>query len=440
MVSTRAEAVAKINDCDGFNGQLSMMRKVLVLTHGFLPWGGAASERIAMFCRHLPTFGWHPLVLCASENSRHLFDEPEAALSADGYQCWRVPDHTTWPLLRSTGKAAVAWARISQILLSACTGFPDAYRLWSERCKPVASEICQKEQPDVLLSTSPPHSIHLLAHYLHHRYGIPWVMDLRDAWLGNRRARFPTPLHCLISTLQYRRMIRETDAIVANSDVLGQMVASHLDKSARKVTVITNGFEESFFDGITPWRLAEPPTCVVLYSGGTYGGFATRTMTVIGHALEKLTQPGEVMLFAAGELEGVPDGAGRCGPIGIGHQSLTMVPRLLVGADILLLVMPSPEREKGSGTVFLKSYGYLRSGKPIIYIGPENASWDLLVRFPGTYRHDWGEWSAIANTLVRLCRDRVDWTRDRIKQVSAFSWFELTRRLVDLFNAMTASK
>ena len=53
------------------------------------------------------------------------------------------------------------------------------------------------------------------------------------------------------------------------------------------------------------------------------------------------------------------------------------VPNYLFGADMLVLCMVP--QEAGSSRVLLKAYGYARTGKPILYLGPRNATYDYLV-------------------------------------------------------------
>ncbi len=74
------------------------------------------------------------------------------------------------------------------------------------------------------------------------------------------------------------------------------------------------------------------------------------------------------------------------GPIGLGHASLVKVPSLLLGADVLVLYMP--QEEKQSGRILLKAYGYARAQKPVLYLGPENATYDYLASRTVVQRFD----------------------------------------------------
>jgi hypothetical protein len=63
-------------------------------------------------------------------------------------------------------------------------------------------------------------------------------------------------------------------------------------------------------------------------------------------------------------------------PVRLGTISFSEVPQYLRAAHLLVLCMPWIEA--GSSRILLKSYGYARSGKPILYLGPKNATYDYL--------------------------------------------------------------
>jgi len=412
-------------------------RRVLVLTHGFLPWAGAASERVSSVCRHLRYYGWEPFILCASEDSFHLVDEPRAEQLWQDWQCLRVGDHATWRVYRVAER--IGAVRGMRGLLTLCTGFPDIYRWWAEKCKAVADQMCTSVQPAVIYSSSPPNSVHLIGMHLKHRFGIPWIMDLRDAWRGNRRARYLTPWHRRVAFQQYAQCLHMADRVIANSDKLGEMISEHLGELPVSVQVITNGYEESLFAYATPTRLVSDGVRTIVYIGDTYHGFAVDVLKQIRVALDRLSVDEAIRLVIVGGSAGSLANTTTHGPISVGHQSQCDVPGLLLGADVLILIMPAPAKEVGSATISLKTYGYVRSGRPIVYIGPDAANWQLLSEFPGTYKYEYGAWDDIAVKLMDLCKQREDWTQDRLDRIMRFSWQTLTGNLAAAFESALES-
>ena len=217
------------------------------------------------------------------------------------------------------------------------------------------------------------------------------------------------------------------------------MISEHLGELPKKVQVITNGYEESLFADATPKQLLSGGMRTILYSGATFRGFVVDVFKQISLALDRLSPDDALRLVIVGESAGSLANATTFGPISIGPQSQFDVPGLLLGADVLILIMESPGKELGSATISLKTYGYLRSGRPIIYIGPDTANWQLLSQFPGTYKYEYGAWDEIAGKIVYLCKQREDWTQDRLDRITKFSWQTLAGNLAAAFESALQS-
>ena len=98
----------------------------------------------------------------------------------------------------------------------------DIFSAWFFECRHHALEIINKEKIDCVLTTSPPHSIHLFGRFLKKKAGIPWIMDIRDAIYDdpNRPATLVTKMQAPIRLWYEKRFFSSSDAIVAVSDVI----------------------------------------------------------------------------------------------------------------------------------------------------------------------------------------------------------------------------
>src|SRR5262249_55313375 len=112
----------------------------------------------------------------------------------------RVPGGSvlsTWLKLRRDDAGGRRSARSFASLrsLSSWWWLPDSYVGWAKRAARVARERAGRGDIDVLLSSSPPDSVHLAARDVARATRLPWVADFRDPWIGLSFLRPPTPWH-----------------------------------------------------------------------------------------------------------------------------------------------------------------------------------------------------------------------------------------------------
>ncbi|MBC7705319.1 MAG: glycosyltransferase, partial [Rhodoferax sp.] len=144
-------------------------RKVLLIAYHFPPLAGSSGiQRTLRFVQHLPAFGWQPLVLSA---------QPRAYLRTSGDLGADVPAGTvvrrafaldTARHLALHGRYIGAMAR------------PDRWVSWKFDAVRQGLRMIREFRPDVIWSTYPIATAHLIGAELHRRSGIPWVADFRD--------------------------------------------------------------------------------------------------------------------------------------------------------------------------------------------------------------------------------------------------------------------
>ena len=368
-------------------------RSLLLISYGYPPIGGAASERSLMLSRYLSELGWKIYVYCAAADAPHLFtDERAVELIPPAVSVERMALPRWYQAIWST-RILRAGANFALLTL-------DPTHFWSSAClQRIRQE--QHERPDVILTTSPPHSVHTIGAGLKQDWGTPWVMDLRDTWIENNTARWYTPIHQYVSNWHYRRAILTASKIVANTPEMAQLIASKFPQRSADVVTIRNGYDERLFQWASPKRPSDSTehTRVILYSGGTYEGWVTGVLEQLSRALRsrQANDGRPIQLYAIGDLV-TTEPENPVGPFGLGHQSIMDVPDYLLGADALLLCMLP--QEAGSSRVLLKAYGYARAGKPILYLGPRNATYDYLVQRASVHQFELSEIELAAQWLL----------------------------------------
>ncbi|HMK91705.1 MAG TPA: hypothetical protein VK576_01790, partial [Thermoleophilia bacterium] len=141
------------------------MRRVLVVANPYPPMASAGTTRVVRFLRHLPAHGWAPVVLTARATGPA---EPPADVRV-------VRAAVPWPRrLLGGGKRRTA--------VNSWIAVPDPYMTWIAPAVLKGRELLDRELVDVVFSSSPRASVHLVAAALARHARLPWLADYRDPW------------------------------------------------------------------------------------------------------------------------------------------------------------------------------------------------------------------------------------------------------------------
>lgn len=123
---------------------------------------------------------------------------------------------------------------------------PDARKFWVRPSIHFLKHYLKEHPVDVIVTTGPPHSMHLIALGLKKHFSIPWVADFRDPWseIDFYEQLYLTPLADKKHKRQELKVLTKADRVVA----VGEIRAKDLEAIAgRSVDVITNGYDETDF-------------------------------------------------------------------------------------------------------------------------------------------------------------------------------------------------
>src|SRR3954466_8631015 len=156
--------------------------KILLLTMYFSPAGGGGVQRPLKFATHLPSFGIETHVLAPDDPKWvHRDDELEPPTQAWVHRARYVGPAGRRPAQELHGKTGIERMRTHAKLFGRRLLVPDENVPWNLTAIPAAIRIVKREGIDVVLTTSPPSSVHLVGAAVKAATGIPWVADLRDS-------------------------------------------------------------------------------------------------------------------------------------------------------------------------------------------------------------------------------------------------------------------
>ena len=250
------------------------MKRVLIITYYWPPSGGGGVQRWLKMSKYLPEFGWQPVIYTPDNPHFELKDQSLLQEVSAEVEVIRQPIWEPFALLKllpgqsskhvkqgqviesgkdSPIKRLIVWLRGNAFI-------PDPRRFW---VRPSVKRIAalHREQPfDAVVTTGPPHSMHLIGLKLKQKLGLYWVADFRDPW-----SRWDILDKLLVGPGARRRHIKlERRVLQAASKVV---TVSHewrreLEElgSVTGAVAIQNGYDESDFASqqTTPLSAAGP--------------------------------------------------------------------------------------------------------------------------------------------------------------------------------------
>lgn len=172
-------------------------KKFLLITYYWPPAGGAGVMRWAKMSKYISAFGWTPVVYTPSNGETPVQDDSLIKEIPAHIEVVRTPIWEPYNLYKSfLGRAKKEKlysgfinekkkASLSQKISVFIRGnffIPDARMFWIRPSIRFLKEYLKTNPVDAIVSTGPPHSMHLIADKIHRTTGVPWIADFRDPW------------------------------------------------------------------------------------------------------------------------------------------------------------------------------------------------------------------------------------------------------------------
>ena len=394
-------------------------KRVLIITYYWPPSAGSGVQRWLKFAKYLPDYGWEPLVFTPENPDFELRDETLVNKIPPGLEVLKFPIWEPYGILKILKRGKLKdpsliiehkdkslldkfsmWLRANIIV-------PDPRVFWKKPASKFLLDIIDRNEIKAVITTGPPHSLHLIGRELKRKKEIIWLADFRDPW-SSWEFLDTLPMLGMVRRIHEKleqSVLKEADMVVTISptfkeelEIIGQ----------RKVDLITNGFDSSDMPVNRPDQHEQDDVFHVVYIGiidairdpvpflkAFKAAFSTTDKNV------RLTFVGKVSILVQDFIQNdlwlekqvkMP-----------GYLSHDEVFSYYRKADLLLLILTHTKNAKGN--IPGKLFEYLATGKTILALGDPLGDSGYIIREADAgevFSHD--SFEEMANFLVNQSR------------------------------------
>ncbi|OEY71978.1 glycosyltransferase family 4 protein [Salegentibacter salarius] len=232
------------------------MEKVLIITYYWPPAGGPGVQRWLKFVKYLRDFEIEPIVYIPENPNYPMLDDSLENEIPKGITILKKPIFEPYQLAgflakdqtKTISKGIIA-AEKNQSLLQKSLLFirgnlfiPDARKFWIKPSVKFLNTYLKEEGIKKIITTGPPHSLHLIGLKLKQELDLKWIADFRDPWtqIGYHKKLKLTESSKKKHLSLEREVLNSADQIITTSFTTK---AEFTEKTSKPISVITNGFD-----------------------------------------------------------------------------------------------------------------------------------------------------------------------------------------------------
>lgn len=329
-----------------------------MVAYHFPPLAGSSGiQRTLRFAKYLPEFGWEPMVLSAHPRAYERTSEDQLSEIPAETIVVRAPAFDTARHLSIHGRYPGFLAR------------PDRWVSWLPGAFVAGMAMIRRYKPDVIWSTYPIATAHLIGDALHRHSGLPWVADFRDPMAQDGYPADPRIWKSFKKIEE--RAINNASLCTFTTPGTVRFYSGRYPQAASHFKVIENGYDEETFAGLSGGAPLNPGKITLLHSGIVYP--SERDPTKFLQAIRALIDAGKIsadqlrVRFRASMhedfLRALTDKFGL-------NECIELLPSIpykdaldeMMRADVLLIMQASNCNDQ----IPAKLYEYIRAGRPIL--------------------------------------------------------------------------
>lgn len=445
------------------------MKRVLIISYYWPPTGGSGVQRWVKFAKYLPSEGWQPVIYTPENPEQLAIDETLAAEVPSEVEV--IKTHITEPyelykkFLKKSGHSKETvevnpvnaqnktLAQKVAMWIRGNLFRPDPRCLWIRPSVKFLKKYLEDHPVDLIVSTGPPQSMHLIGRRLAKETGLPWVADFRDPWT---KIFYFKHLSMTRATERWhkkmeKKVLDEASAVVAVSPLVQQEFQA---MTQTPVELITNGFDECDFN----WNDMEngqtqksklvaggPDKEFIITHTGLFAADGNPTMLwkVLSEKCSKdesfkkalrirLVGKTDDQIIASIKSEGLEENL-----TDLGYQPHTTA--ISEQRKASLLILPLRKEPEYKAVLPGKLFEYLASWRPVLGIGQPDGAMSMILNTTKTgVVLDWEDGKSIRRFLDLCWKNHLEGKLTvEDADISQFTRVNLTHRMAELFNRLT---
>lgn len=439
------------------------LKKILIISYYWPPAGGPGVQRWLKFVKYLPDFGWEPTVFIPENPSYPIVDETLQKDVPKNLKMIKTKIWEPYQLAEKFGKdnkkfkagqfdvgENQSWKAKLSIFVRGNFFIPDGRVFWVKPSVEFLEKYLKVNHYDVLVTTGPPHSLHLIGLNLKKKLpDLKWIADFRDPWTEISYYK-----HLKLTKIADKKHRKLESEVFKNADVT--LATSYTDaenfrKKGANAFCITNGFD---VDASTTLSMTEENSKTLPLSN-----FTTKfTLSYIG-VLEQLRNPeilwetlndlvqensdfkNDFQLKFVGRLDDkilqkIESSVLKNNLTNLDYQTHDVALKHMQDSTVLL--MTNFPQESSKGIIPGKIFEYLATGKTILSFGPKDADVEKILNETKAGKHfGYDEKDNLKNFILESYQN---WKSGTLNQnavnIEQFSRKNLTQKLVDLMNKL----
>jgi len=390
------------------------VRKALIITYYWPPAGGPGVQRWLKFVKYLPEFDIEPIVYVPENPNYPILDDSLLLEVPKGITILKQPIQEPYKFAKIFSKKksetiskGIIKGNDNQSILEKLMLFirgnffiPDARKSWVKPSVKYLSNFIKSYNVDLIITTGPPHSLHLIGLKLKTQLGGKWIADFRDPWttIGyHKKLRLTTRSKLKHDTLEHD-VLNSADRIIVTSSSTKKEFEQ---KTNCRIEVITNGYDLERIDAV------KLDTKFTLSHIGSL--LSERNPEILWKVLKELIQENlefknAFQLNLVGSvsedvLESIKNYISTDYINKVVYVSHNESIKYQRQSQVLLLIEINSEETKS--IVPGKLFEYMVSNRPIIAIGPNESEVELLIKETNAGRYFcYSDYNSLKETIL----------------------------------------